>query len=352
MIPYTFPSLVRFLELAGGAVEGATSLEPLVFEPYLRPQVWGGRSLQSLFSKSLPDAATYGESWELSTHPHHVSRVAEGPFRGASLDDLCRQYSKELLGTDRPAAAGFPLLVKLLDCRELLSIQVHPDDRLAGKLRPGERGKTEAWVVLAVEPTGRIFAGLKRGVGRGDLERHLANGTTDQCLHAFQPKVGDCVFIPAGTVHAVGGGVVMAEIQQSSDVTFRLFDWNRLGTDGKPRALHIAESLAAIDFSRGPVGPVIPQPRADVPGPSVGETLVVCPYFAIERYQLAAALPVTGHTSVWMVLSGSANLNGASFGREFHAGETVLIPDTSAPLQWQPKRTDSPATLLRAVSTE
>jgi mannose-6-phosphate isomerase len=144
----------------------------------------------------------------------------------------------------------------------------------------------------------------------------------------------------------------MAEIQQSSDVTFRLFDWNRLGADGKPRALHIAESLAAIDFSRGPVTPVVPQQLADVPKPSVGAALVRCPYFRIDRYELAGALAVPGRISVWVVLAGHAELEGSGWSRDFRAGETVLVPTASTPFTWRPVRNEEPATLLCACSTE
>src|SRR5262245_54786898 len=213
-------------------------MDPLVFEPYLRPQVWGQRRLGGMFGKAIPLSGNYGESWEISAHPHHVSRVAEGPWKGQLLTDLCATQSGEIFGK-QAAPARFPLLIKLLDCDELISVQVHPADEVAARLLPGEMGKTEAWVVLEAEPTGRIYAGLLPGIRRRELEEHLANGTVAQCLNSFTPMAGDCIFLPAGTVHAVGGGVVLAEVQQTSDATFRLFDWHRLGPDGKPRTLHI-----------------------------------------------------------------------------------------------------------------
>ena len=276
----------------------STTLQhPLFFVPYLRPQVWGGRRLESLFGKQLPDERTYGESWELSAHPHHVSVVGEGPLRGTSLTDLCQRFPEEMFGARRPVGDVFPLLIKLLDCQTLLSIQVHPDDSTAARLLPGERGKTEAWVVLDVAPGGRIFAGLKDGVGHADLQEHLQAGTTDQCLHALEPRVGDCLFIDAGTVHAVGNGVVIAEVQQSSDATFRLFDWNRLGDDGKPRQLHIDQSLASIDFSAGSLAPVTPEALTDLPAGATGERLVRCPHFGMDRYQLDRGLTVPTSSS-------------------------------------------------------
>jgi mannose-6-phosphate isomerase len=209
-------------------------------------------------------------------------------------------------------------------------------------------GKTEAWIVLGVEPKGKIFAGLKPGVDRAVLERHLQLGTTDQCLHAFTPKPGDCIFLPAGTVHAVGGGVVMAEVQQTSDATFRLFDWNRVGTDGKPRALHLEESLASINWQAGPVHPVAGKRLNDLPAGAAGEQMVTCPFFQLTRYRLAknVALPTGQAISIWMVLAGTAELSqtGGTYRRRFGQGETVLLPVSAGPCQWNVR--DGEATLL------
>ena len=193
----------------------------------------------------------------------HVSRVAEGPLRGMPLTELWATRQNELTGRSGAEHRPFPLLLKYLDCQELLSIQVHPSDEIARELRPGELGKTEAWVVLDADPAARIYAGLRPGVTPDDVRRGLADGSLAQCLHSFVPQKGQCIFLRAGTVHAVGGGVLIAEVQQSSDATFRLFDWNRPGPDGKPRTLHTAEALRSIDWTAGPVSPA--QGRA-IPG--------------------------------------------------------------------------------------
>jgi mannose-6-phosphate isomerase len=297
-----------------------------------------------LFGKPLPNPDTpYGESWEISAHPHHVSRAAEGPCKGQLLTDLCAAHAREIFGK-QTAPARFPLLIKLLDCEELLSIQVHPTDEIAARLLPGEMGKTEAWVVLAAEPTGRIYAGLLPGITRRELEKHLANGTVAQCLNSFTPMAGDCIFLPAGTVHAVGGGVVLAEVQQTSDATFRLFDWNRLGQDGKPRTLHIEQALATIDWDRGPVQALKGTPIAGFPG---GERLVQCSYFNLDRYFVDRHLanPYSGRLSIWIVLAGSAQLaTSGDYRRSFRAGETVLIPASAPASSW--KTANGPATLL------
>jgi mannose-6-phosphate isomerase len=322
-------------------------MEPLVFQPFFRAQVWGNRRLADLFGKQLPASGTFGESWEISVHPLHISQVAEGPWNGALLSDLCATHPAEIFG--QPSPAGFPLLVKLLDGHDMLSVQVHPTDKIAAELGTGESGKTEAWVVLEAAPTGRIYAGLLPGTTPGDLERHLADGTVDQCLHSFVPRAGDCVFLPAGTVHAVGGGVVMAEVQQNSDTTFRLFDWNRPGPDGLPRKLHKREALAAIDWTRGPVNPVAPTLITGLPAGIHGEHLVSCPYFIMDRYHPAGhwELPFPGRLSIWLVLDGSAELASVDGGyaRRFQRGETVLVPASAARLIWKA----SGGTVLLAV---
>ncbi len=314
-------------------------MQPLVFEPYLRPVVWGGRSLEQRLGKKLPGEERFGESWELSAHPHHVSRVAEGPWKGTKLTDLWDRHRNELAGSKLPEEAKFPWLIKFLDCHELLSVQVHPDDALARQLLGDESGKTEAWVVLEAAPGSRIYAGLKSGTTRADLERHLDAGTVAECLHGFTPRPGDCVFLPAGTVHAVGGGVLLAEVQQSSDATFRLFDWNRVGPDGKPRPLHRDAALQSIVWPSGPVSPVSPTPLPTTSPEANGERLVECRYFRIDRYRLGGilAIPARGKMSVWMVLDGEAELHAEEGGyrRAFETGQTVLVPASSGPLAWR-----------------
>ncbi|MFO0952407.1 MAG: type I phosphomannose isomerase catalytic subunit [Isosphaeraceae bacterium] len=327
-------------------------MEPLVFQPWLRPMVWGGRTLGEHFGKDLPDDGRYGESWEVSAHPLHVSTVAEGPLRGQTLPALTATHTRDLFGKQPPPLGEFPWLVKLLDAKELLSIQVHPDDERARRLTHGVEhfGKTESWVVLEVAPTGKIFAGLKEGVTREDVVSHLTDGRLEDCLHSFTPKPGDCLFLRAGTVHAVGGGVVMAEVQQNSDVTFRLYDWNRPGPDGKPRALHIEESLESIDWSAGPLNPVVGQPLIGLPAGMTGERLARCEQFVLERYRVTdkAEHPFAGRISVWLVTDGAVVLASAdgSYRRAFRRGETVLVPASSGPLTWEPAEGGSPAQIL------
>jgi mannose-6-phosphate isomerase len=312
-------------------------MQPLVFEPYFRPQIWGQRRLKDRLDKALPADGPFGESWEISAHPLHVSRVAEGPWCGITLTELWEHHAEELAGSQAPATPRFPLLIKILDCHDLLSVQVHPSDQLARALLSNESGKTEAWVVLDAESTGRIYAGLSPGTTRDDLERHLDAGTVAECLHTFNPQPGDCLLLSCGTVHAAGGGILVAEVQQTSDATFRLFDWNRLGPDGKPRTLHRTEALQAIDWSIGPVRPVTPTKLDGVGCGVQGESLVHCSYFCMERYAVDGELlaPYAGQMSIWMVLAGMIQLQtNDGYQRWFRTGETVLIPASAGQASW------------------
>jgi mannose-6-phosphate isomerase len=326
-------------------------MDPLVFDIYARPMIWGQRRLGAQLGKALPDDGPYGETWEISAHRRHVSRVAEGPLRGTLLTDLWQSYARELCGGDAADMPPlFPLLIKYLDCHERLSVQVHPSDETARRLLIDEQGKTEAWVVLDAEPDARIYAGFKQGTVRADVERHLAAGTVVDCLHSFVPRTGDCLLLRAGTVHAVGGGVLIAEVQQSSDATFRLYDWGRLGPDGRARELHVEQALASIDWSAGPVEPVTPEPLAGLPAEVMGEQLARCEYFELARYRAGAtfAVPFAGRLSIWMVLEGTAQLTNrrGGYSRAFHTGECVLVPAAAEPLTWTPSTSTQPPTLL------
>ncbi|MGL5096205.1 MAG: type I phosphomannose isomerase catalytic subunit, partial [Planctomycetia bacterium] len=308
-------------------------MEPFTLVPYVRPMVWGGRRLIDALSKSaadLTETGAYGESWELSGHPHHVSRVAAGDHCGESLADLVRDHGLALFGLTPFTADPFPLLVKFLDCRGWLSVQVHPDDERAGPLAGEAMGKSEAWIVLEAAPEGQIYAGVKPGVDRAALERAVAEGRVIDCLHEIKPRPGDCVYLPAGTVHAVGGGVLLAEVQQSSDATFRLYDWRRSDDAGRPRPLHIPQALECINWTQGPVEPTkgrpLPRPAARVDA----RELVRGPYFHLDRYDAAEPFlnPYPGRFTVWMILAGRAALESLD-GRHrerYETGTTVVAP--------------------------
>ena len=318
-------------------------MNPLVFTPYLRPQPWGERRFARHLNRALPEGGRFGESWELSAHPHHESVVLDGPDAGRTLPQLWEQYRSDWWG--QPAPMLFPWLVKFLDCHEYLSVQVHPSDELAVQFSHQDGGKTEAWVVLDAEPTARIYAGFQSGVTLGEVTERMADGSLADCLHSFVPRPGDCIFVPAGTVHAVGGGVLMVEVQQTSDSTFRLFDWNRVGLDGRPRTLHHQESLTAIDWAVGPVMPVQPVPFIDDDTELAGELLVSCPYFQWKRFRLDQKTTIPQRVlSVWILVDGEAVVQGENYERRVSAGDTLLMPPSPFPWTWTPLR---PCTLLR-----
>jgi mannose-6-phosphate isomerase len=298
-------------------------MHPLRFHPILRRYLWGGQRLGTVLGKPVGQDARCAESWEVCDRPADQSVVVAGPLAGSALGDLVRQHGPALLGRHHPQPR-FPLLFKFLDAREHLSIQVHPDDAGAARLDPPDLGKTEAWVVLAAEPGALIYAGLKRGTDRALLARELNRGTSELCLCKYEPRPGDCVFLPAGTPHAIGAGLLVAEIQQASDTTFRLHDWGRVGPDGQPRALHIEQGLDAIDFDRQIPLPLPPQSTEQ---PHV-ERLVACEKFVLERRTLSADDAIGGddRCHIVAVLSGTVRVAGDPAEGPLPEGGTVLLP--------------------------
>ncbi len=222
-------------------------LYPLTLEPIFKERVWGGRNLERLYQKQLPPGVPIGESWEITDRPEGISVIANGVLRGKDLRWLMENHAEELLGSSKSQAGRFPLLVKILDAQEKLSLQVHPPSSVAARL--GGEPKTEVWYVADATPGAELYVGLKRGVSRCEFEPKIQDGTVADCIHRLAVHADDAMFLPSGRVHAIGAGHVIFEIQQNSDTTYRVFDWNRLGLDGKPRELHIAQSLASIDFS-------------------------------------------------------------------------------------------------------
>jgi mannose-6-phosphate isomerase len=308
--------------------------EPIAFLPVFRSYLWGGRRLQSVFGKLLPDEGIWAESWEVIDHGKEVSVIAEGTFQGLTLRELIQRHPEEILGPGNSADTTLPLLLKFLDCNQVLSIQVHPNDVYASQMPTADLGKTEAWYVIDALPGSKIYAGLKHGINQEELRSAIFNGNVSQCMHAFEPVAGDCVFIPAGTVHALGEGLLVAEIQQASDTTFRLFDWNRLGPDGNPRPLHIDQALEVTDFSRGPVNPV--QRQASSYASLV--LLVDCDRFRLYEIDPQTSgtitpFPLNESFAIVTCMRGSIDIQwGGDFtsqtpkSRTLQAGETLLAP--------------------------
>lgn len=322
-------------------------MEPLVFEPFLRPQIWGGQRLAH-FGKDLPSRdVLIGESWELSGHPLHVSHVASGPLAGRTLSELWARNREALVGPRYHGPERFPLLIKLLNCEEPLSVQVHPGDADSKRLGLADPGKCEAWVVLEVSADSRLDAGLKEGVDRTEFEQRLRDGSVDQCLNHLTPEVGDCLHLPSGTIHSARGGVVLIEIQPSSDSTFRLFDWNRLDAHGQARPLHREKGLSVVDWALGPLGFVASATTLPLAGGATITQLLSTSKFHLHRYDLKRAYSpkdLAGRLVAWVVIDGEVALRSASRSFPLNRGQTVLVPASAEAVEWIP--TGKTASLL------
>ncbi len=296
--------------------------QPLHFMPLLRSYIWGGRRLAHRLGKNLPEDGIWAESWEVVDHREGESIVASGTFEGWSLRQLIETHPHEILGRNNPSER-FPLLLKYLDCQRVLSVQVHPDDAYGAKMPQPDLGKTEAWYIVEAEPGAVLYAGLKPGIDQDYLRRAIQQGTTEDCLHTLYPRPGDCIFIAAGTPHALGEGLMVAEIQQASDCTFRIFDWNRVDRDGHPRQLHIEQALEVIDYERGPVEAVTrPTRSADQP-----TLLVDCDKFQLLEYLGESPLPLpTKRFAIVTIPLGSAEIQTDRGSLDLVQGQSVLIP--------------------------
>jgi mannose-6-phosphate isomerase len=250
-----------------------------------------------------------------------------------------------LLGCAAASNDQFPWLIKFLDANDWLSVQVHPDEDVVRHLWPGEGSKTEAWLILAADSRSKIYAGLRPGMDEARLRAAVADGTVADCLHCFEPKSGDCVFLPAGTVHAVGGGVLMAEVQQTSDATFRLFDWNRRDSQGRQRQLHVEESMASIHWDQRPVSPYHAAGFEFDPGkagPARRQPLVRCRYFELEYVETSEPLSIrdqAGQLQALIVISGQGELASANVLEGTSTGQVWLLPAAMVDCQCRPRTT-------------
>ena len=294
---------------------------PLRFRPILKQTIWGGRRLGDTLGKPIGDRDDYAESWEVVDHGKDQSVVENGPLAGRSLRLLMLDHKTWLMG-EHASERQFPLLFKYLDCNDILSVQVHPNDKYAGNMPVPDRGKTEAWYVVSSQPESVIFAGLQPGTRREDLEEAVGQGDLNDVLHSFHPEAGDCVFIPAGTVHALGKGLLIAEIQQASDTTFRLFDWNRVDKDGNSRKLHVEQSLNVTNFRVGPVEPS--KSKRDGRG---WQSLVLCDKFSLQSLENGSA--EIGGDRKFHILSVPRGTATIAYGDEtlsLSTGDSVLLP--------------------------
>lgn len=311
---------------------------PLKFSPILKSIVWGGQKIAAF--KQMPPAGPHiGESWEISAMPGSASIVSNGPLAGRSLTELVRTYKGALLGRRVYALHGdsFPLLVKLIDARDDLSIQVHPDDVLAARRHPGCHGKTEMWYVIDAEPNAHITTGLNRQVTPDELQMLIREKRIHDVLETFDVKPGQFFYLPAGRIHSIGTGCFVAEVQQASDITYRLYDYDRKGLDGKPRPLHIAEALEAIDYG------VYDRYRIDrTTRPDNENRLLTCPYFVstliTAEHPYSKDLSTLDSFVILLCITGSGTIvTDGEHAEPYHQGDTLLLFATTQQMDIRPE---------------
>jgi len=305
---------------------------PLTFEPFFVERMWGGRRLESEFGKKLPLQKRIGESWEIVDRPEAQSIVANGPLKSKTLHDLWTQHRKQIFG-DAPDAPRFPLLLKLLDAHERLSLQVHPPGQFAGKL--GGEAKTEFWYVAAADPAAELLIGFRKPSSRDQFEKALREGTAADYVHKIPVRPGDAAFLPAGRLHAVSAGNLLIEIQQNSDTTYRVFDWNRVDDKGKPRQLHIEQALQCVDFND--VGPKLVEPQ--------GELLIRHKRFEVQKWNLDLPRAVAPHGQFAIICCLSGKVGCADV--HFAPGHFFLVPAQLHDRQLKPL--DAQTSLLRVT---
>ncbi len=291
---------------------------PLKSVPVFKQRIWGGRRLAEVFGKELPPDQKIGESWEIADLPEGQSTIANGLFAGQTLGEVVRRHTEDITGA-RDFPQQFPLLIKFLDAQDVLSVQVHPDPETCRRMGKGDP-KTECWYIIQAEPGAVIYKGFQPGVTRERFARAIEDGTAADLLAAVTVRPGECHFIPAGTVHSLGAGLLIAEVQTPSDTTYRVFDWNRVDESGRPRPLHVAEALESIHFDVTP---------DKLPVTTVGR-LVDCEYFKVDKGHQARRgelLLGRGRLRVLIFLAGGGTiLSGKAEPVPFQAGDCLLIP--------------------------
>jgi mannose-6-phosphate isomerase len=314
-----------------------TSLYPLRFDPIYQYRLWGGRRLSSLLSAPLPGDGPVGEAWVLSDRTDHQSLVANGPLKGQTLGQMMKQFPEQLMGKLSSRFSRFPLLLKFLDARSMLSVQVHPSDAHPELIPAGDTAKTEAWVVIDAEKEGRIYAGLKSGTTADTLRQSLDDGTIADHLVCIAPKVGDAIFISAGTVHSLGNDVVVFEVQQNSDTTFRLYDWGHIDPKTRElRPLQVEQAFASIEFGASDGG--MAAPRVETKKPVERERLFDCHAFLLWRLlgQDLFTVGATAEPRVLVCIEGTGQVSHKGIPYAVGRGDVWLLPAEVGQCAFQP----------------
>ncbi len=299
-------------------------LYPLKLHPIYKEFIWGGLKLKESLGKDYETSKKIGESWEISDHDDDVSIISNGEYAGKTLRWLMKNHGRELFGNHE--YRKFPLLYKFIGPNDDLSVQVHPDDEYANKYKPGEYGKTEAWYVMYAEPGAKLIAGLKDGTTKEVFKKAVNEGAIEKCMHELEVKKGDLIFLPSGRIHALMKNIVINEIQQNSDTTFRLYDWGRLGFDSKPRPTHIKEAMDVINFDDYEPKPAKKEWIDEGNNRHAG--LVDCEFFFIEEHEIKEekAINCEGNFKAISGIEGSFKLKCGDFTLDCKKGESVLVP--------------------------
>ncbi len=291
---------------------------PLKLKPIFKERIWGGRKLGTLFKKDIPEGKKIGESWEIADLPHDKSEIVNGELAGMSIRQAVNRYPGQIMGNEF-FEGGFPLLIKILDANDVLSVQVHPDEQACQRMGTGDP-KTECWYIIEAEPEAVIYKGLKDGVTKKHFIDAVKMGTVDTMLKKIEVRPGECHFLPAGTAHALGAGVLLFEIQLPSDTTYRIFDWNRVDDQGKPRQLHIDEALESMHFDSS---------KDNLTTTTVGR-LVDSEYFKVDKGHQAKSCEVLlspGNMKVLLFITGFGTFSGTDGqGVDFDSGDSIIVP--------------------------
>jgi mannose-6-phosphate isomerase len=290
---------------------------PLKFRPIYKQRIWGGQKLREVFGKDIPAGEKIGESWELTDLPEDKSVIANGELAGETIASAIKKYPREIMG-DSAFSGPFPLLIKFLDAEDVLSLQVHPDAETCKRMGKG-MPKTECWYIISARPGAVIYKGLKKGVDRERFARAIRAGQAAELFHKAAVKAGECHYLPAGTAHAIGAGILIAEIQTPSDTTYRVYDWDRVDESGKPRPLHIDEALESIHFGAS----------ADKLLVTTTDTLLDSEHFKIDKFEISPGdrhIISRGQMRVFIIIKGAGKFSGDETVVDFKAGDTLLMP--------------------------
>ena len=308
---------------------------PLMFEPVFKSMLWGGRRLPQFLNVAVEGDAPIGEAWVLSDVAGSESRIVNGEFAGKTLNELLTTHRQSILGDVEAPEGRFPLLLKFIDARRELSVQVHPNDEQAAARVADGRGKTEAWVVLDRDlETSRIYAGFREGMTAELFHAAMQTGSVPDTLHSFVPEVGDCLFLEAGTVHAIGADLFIFEVQQTSDITYRLYDWDRVdAATGLPRQMHLKEGLECSRFDRGPCEPVSPLREGD------RERLVHCDYFSLHHSHQMEPFRIgkVGECRIAVTIQGTGTMRWSDTTLSLRPGSVVLLPASVGEVECVPE---------------